>query len=155
MIDGEYLSHLRFADDILIFANIPHELQHMLPALAYQIGKQGLNMNKSKTKVMMENDTPIYVNNSFVYMGHSYSTREKGQDKEIQTRITAGWTAFARHRNILKRQIYNSCVLPVMTYGAETRALTTKAKNKLAAAQTMMEKSMLNIKYRDRKTNTW
>ena len=25
-IDGEYLSHLRFADDILICANTPHEL---------------------------------------------------------------------------------------------------------------------------------
>ncbi|KAK2177429.1 hypothetical protein NP493_598g01029 [Ridgeia piscesae] len=52
----------------------------------------------------------------------------KNQDKEIQRRITAGWTAFAKHRDIfkgnigtcLKRQVYNSCVLPTMTYGAET-----------------------------------
>ena len=40
-----------------------------------------------------------------------------------------------------------------MTYGAETWALTTQAKNKLAAAQTKMERNMLNITYRDRKTN--
>ena len=33
--------------------------------------------------------------------------------------------------------------------------LTTHAKNKLAAAQTNMERSMLNITYRDRKTNIW
>ena len=39
-----------------------------------------------------------------------------------------------------------------MTCGAETWALTTQAKNELAAAQT---KSMLNITYRDRKTNIW
>ena len=32
---------------------------------------------------------------------------------------------------------------------------TTQAKNKLAAAQTKMERSMLNITYRDRKTNIW
>ncbi|KAK2179585.1 hypothetical protein NP493_480g00006 [Ridgeia piscesae] len=51
----------------------------------------------------------------------------------------------------LKRQLYNSCVLPAMSYGAETWALTTHAKNKLAAAQTKMERSMLNITYRDRK----
>ena len=38
-----------------------------------------------------------------------------------------------------------------MTYDAETRALTTLAKNKLTAAQTKMERSMLNITYRDRK----
>ena len=33
-------------------------------------------MNMSKTKVMMEKDTPIYVNNTQienVYLGHSYS----------------------------------------------------------------------------------
>ena len=34
-IDGEYHSHLRFADDILICVNAPHELQQMLPELAY------------------------------------------------------------------------------------------------------------------------
>ena len=41
-------------------------------------------MNKTKTKVMMETDTPIYVNNSQIenvdsynYLGHRYSTRDK------------------------------------------------------------------------------
>ena len=63
-IDGEYLSHLRFADDILICANTPHELQHMLKELADESENQGLKMNKSKTKVMIENNTPIYMNNT-------------------------------------------------------------------------------------------
>ena len=49
--------------------------------------------------------------------------------------------------------MYNSCVPPSMAYGAETWALTTQAKNKLAAVQTKMERSMLNITYRD-KTQT-
>ena len=80
-IDGEYLSRLRFADDILICANTPHELQRMLQELADESDNQGLNMNKSKTKVMMENDTPIYVNNtqienveSYNYLRQRYST---------------------------------------------------------------------------------
>ena len=42
-----------------------------------------------------------------------------------------------------------------MAYGTETWTLTSQAKNKLAAAQTKMERSMLNIIYRDRKTNIW
>ena len=46
----------------------------------------------------------------------------------------------------LKIQVYNVCVLPAMTYGAETWA---------AAAQTKMERGMLNSTYRDRKTNIW
>ena len=49
--------------------------------------------------------------------------------------------------------MYNSCVLPAMTYGAETRTLTKQAQNKLPAAQTKMERSMLNITHKDRKTN--
>ena len=146
-------------------------IHHMLYAeLADESETQGLKMNKSKTKVVMENDTPVCVNNihienveSYIYMGQRNSIKDKNQDKEIQRRITAGWTAFAKHRYIfksnigscLKRQIYNSCVLPAMTYGAETWALTTQAKNKLAAAQTKMESSMLNITYRNRKTNIW
>jgi len=42
-----------------------------------------------------------------------------------------------------------------MTYGAEIWALTIQAMNKLAAAQTKMDRSMLNITYRNRKTNIW
>ena len=119
-------------------------------------------MNKSKTKVMMENDQIENVEN-YIYLGQKYSTRDKNQDKEIQRRITAGWTAFAKHRDIfksnigtcLKRQVYNSCVLPAMTHAAETWALATKAKNKLEAAKTKIEMSVLNITYWDRKTNIW
>ena len=108
-------------------------------------------------------ETLIINVDSYIYPGQRYSTREKKKDKEIRRRITAGWTAFAKHRDIfksyigtcLKRQVYNPCVLSAMTYGAETWALTTQAKNKLAAAQTKMEKSMLNITYRDSNTNIW
>ena len=167
-IDGEYLSHLRFADDIIICANTPHQLQQMLQEIADDSDNQGLKMNKSKTKVMKETDTPIYVNNcqienveNYIYLGQSYSIRDTNQDKKIQRKITAGWTAFAKHRDTfkcnigtsLKRQVYSSCVLPVITYGAETWAVTTQAKNNLAAAQTKMERSVLNITYRERKTN--
>ena len=99
----------------------------------------------------------------YVYLGQHYSLKEKNQDKEIQRRIMAGCATYAKHRDIsksnlaicLKRQVYNSCVLPAMTYGAETWTLTKQAQNKLAAAQTKMERSMLNITYKDRRTNIW
>ena len=44
-----------------------------------------------------------------------------------------------------------------MIYGAETWALTSQIKNKLAAAQTKMDSCMcmLNITYQDRKTIFW
>ena len=59
-IEGKYLSDLRFTDDILICANALHELQLMLQEFADENKNQGLKMNKSNTKVMMENDTHQY-----------------------------------------------------------------------------------------------
>ena len=119
----------------------------------------GLKMNIAKTKVMVEDNTPIKVNNvrienvqGYVYLGQHYSLKEKNQDKYIQRRIMAGWAAYAKHRDIfksnlalcLKRQVYNSWTL------------TKQAQNKLAAAaQTKLDRSMLNITYKDRKTNIW
>ncbi|KAK2170908.1 hypothetical protein NP493_1123g00009 [Ridgeia piscesae] len=46
-------------------------------------------------------------------------------------------------------QVYNSCVLPAITYSADTWALPTHAKNKLAAAQTKIDRSILNITYQE------
>ncbi len=74
-----------------------------------------------------------------------------------------GWAAYAKHRVIFKsnlvicltRQVYNECVLPAMAYGTETWTLTKQAQNKLAASQTKIERSMLNITYKDRRTNIW
>ncbi len=59
-IDGEYLSHLRFADHILICANTRHELQLMIQEFADGSENHGLKMNKSKTKGDDRNDAPIY-----------------------------------------------------------------------------------------------
>ena len=53
-IDGEYLSHLRFADDIFIFI---HHINYnkMLHEFADESKNQGVKMNNSKRKVMMKN----------------------------------------------------------------------------------------------------
>ena len=145
-IDGEFLSNLRFADDIFLCTEIQQELQQMPQELSDE-REQCADRKCPRLRVL----------------GKHYSLKEKNQDKEIQRRIMAGWAAYAKHRDIfksnlaicLKRQVYNSCVLPAMTYGAETWTLTKQAQNKLAAAQTKMERSMLNITYKDRRTNIW
>ena len=107
----------------------------MLQELSDESRRMGFKMNIAKTKVMVIDNTPINVNNvlienapGYVYLGQHYS---------------------------LKKKVYNSCVLPATTYGAETWTLTKQAENKLAAAQTKMERRMLNITYKDRRTNIW
>ena len=163
-IDGECLSNRRFADDIFLCTERPQELQQMLQELSDESRRMGLNMNITNTKVMVVDNTPINVNNvlienvpGYVYLGQHYSLNEKNQDKEIQRRIMAGWAAYAKHRDIFKSNLA-ICLkrqVPTMTYGAETWTLTKQAQNKLAAAQTKMERSMLNITYKDRRTNIW
>jgi hypothetical protein len=51
-INGEYISHLRFADDIVIMAETLQDLQLMLNDLADSSARIGLRMNLDKTKVM-------------------------------------------------------------------------------------------------------
>ncbi len=77
------------------------------------------------------------------------------------------WQAFGRHSYIMKgnllqflkkkkkKKVFDRCVLPSMTYAAETWTLITKIERKIAAAQHSMERSMLNITYKDHKINSW
>jgi hypothetical protein len=51
-INGEYISHLRFADDIVIMAETLQDLQLMLNDLADSSARIVLRMNLDKTKVM-------------------------------------------------------------------------------------------------------
>ena len=134
-IDGEFLSNLRFADDIFLCTETPQELQQMLQELSDESRRMGLKMNIAKTKVIVVENTPINVNDvlienvqGYVYLAQHYSLKEKNQDKEIELRIMAGWAEYAKHRDIfksniaicLKRHVHNSCVLPAMTYTDQT-----------------------------------
>ena len=57
-IDGEHMSHLIFADDIVLVAKSPEELESMLTEIHLASKPVGLSMNLSKTKVMLnENAT--------------------------------------------------------------------------------------------------
>ena len=55
----------------------------------------------------------------------------------------------------LKRKVYDSCILPSMTYGCETWKINTLTEKILRIAQRAMERSMLRITIRDRKSSLW
>ena len=174
-IDGEFLNHLRFADDIIVIAKDPQELEKMLKELNEESLKVGLKMNLSKTKIMKNdhinqeisikiNDDKIEVVQNYIYLGQNISLKSTSKSEEIKRRITIGWQAFGRageiFRNkniplIQKRQIYNQCILPAVTYGAETWNLTKQETLKLRTMQRAHERIMLNINWRDRKTAKW
>ena len=171
-IKGEFLSHLRFADDIVLVALDLDEAQVMLEELNEEANKVGLKMNLSKTKIMTNieddremkiGDTVVEKVDSYVYLGHKLKLGLDNQTAEIKRRIGLAWAAFGRLRlifkskmnNSLKRKVFDTCVLPVLTYGAETLTLTKASENKLRVAQRAMERSMLGITLRDKMTNQW
>ena len=171
-VNGQYLSHLRFADDIVLIAVDLDQAQVMLQQLNDESSKIGLKMNLSKTKIMTNidddrdikiGDTVIERVDNYIYLGHKLKLGLDNQTAEIRRRIGLGWAAFgklnlifkSKMNNSLKRKVFDSCVLPVLTYGAETLTLTKASENKLRVAQRAMERSMLGISLRDKKTNQW
>src|SRR5713101_7543254 len=55
----------------------------------------------------------------------------------------------------LKRQAYNQCIIPVLTYASGTWTLTKNMENRIKITQRRMERAMLGIGLRDRKRNSW
>ena len=172
-IDGEYLSHLRFADDIVLITEDPRNLQKMLEELNIKSKDIGLKMNLKKTQVMINNladpgeditleGTPLEKVEKYIYLGQIISMNSN-KENEIKRRISLGWQAFGRASSIfkskipisLKNKVYNQCILPTITYGAETWNLTKKQMLKLRSAQRAHERIMLNVTWKDHKTATW
>ncbi|XP_030765759.1 uncharacterized protein LOC115889821 [Sitophilus oryzae] len=58
-ICGQYLNHLRYADDIALITEKKEELIEMLEELDSGAGRIGLNMNYTKTKIITNTDENI------------------------------------------------------------------------------------------------
>ena len=53
----------------------------------------------------------------------------------------------------LKKKVFNQCILPTMSYAAETWTLSKIIKSKLAVPQRAMEKVMIGISRRNKWRN--
>ena len=97
LTDGTYLSNLKYADEIIMFASSLEELQQMIKKLAEESEKSGLKINLSKTKVMIKkfvskkNDIIILSSvfekvEEYLYLGQLVNA-EGDVEKEIIRRI--------------------------------------------------------------------
>ena len=148
---ADFLNHLRFADDIVIFANSPEQLQQMLKEINEASLKVGLSMNLKKTKVMhnehIDGNFEIKIDNNnievvdhYIYLGQLITMNSASKEREVKRRITMGWQNFGRASSIFKnhdipiiqkRKVCDQCITPTVTYGAETWNLTKKQTLKL------------------------
>ena len=161
-----FINNLRFADDIVLIAKNENKLRVMAGELMRESREVGLTMNLSKTKIMtnIQNLANIQLGDSVIekveeykYLGQSISFADK-TNKELKIRRANSWKDFWAQRRVLKSKmrlgtkmrIFNSTVLPVMTYRAQTWATTKKQQSKLTTSQYSMLRNILGIRLNDR-----
>ena len=78
---------------------------------------------------------------------------------EIDRRIANTWSRYWSLKEVMKnktvpvqekRKIFNTCILSCLTYGCQTWSLTKKNLQKISVCQHSIERSMLDIKLRDK-----
>jgi len=161
-INGHYLNHLRFADDIVLMAESATDIEDMMRTLDCESSKIGLEMNASKTKILTNNrERPIMIKNNnieyvndYIYLGKQISFKKSSNEEEVTRRINATWRKFWALKEILKgnyslylkKTVYETCLLPCLLYGCQTWVFTSKIKQRIKCCQTSMERSMLQIR---------
>ena len=161
-VDGRHLHHLRFADDIVLFARDTLEATDMLSQFTEACGRAGLKINVNKTQYMatpwtapgtvLHGNIPLDKVDSYVYLGRAISCTNT-LDIEISRRIRAGWAAFHNIKEVLatlsdqqlKAQIFDSCVLPALCYATETWALTQRTLVRIRTAHRAMERRVMGL----------
>ena len=132
-VDGEYLTDLRFADDVGFITTSVKNMELQLNDLNRESKRIGLKIHKGKTKFMTNFQTSDTIKieneeiekvNQYKYLGQTVKLEDHTRE-EVNIRIKAGWSCFGRYKDILcdqklpmslRRRMYNQCVLPTMTY---------------------------------------
>uniref|UniRef100_A0A0K0D632 Reverse transcriptase domain-containing protein n=1 Tax=Angiostrongylus cantonensis TaxID=6313 RepID=A0A0K0D632_ANGCA len=139
-IDGRQLHHLRFADNIVLITPNISQAERMLANFDKARGKIGLRLNLKKTMFMKNglisfapftlNGTNVSECCSYVYLGRKINMMNDLALELIRTK-RAAWGAFKSIEDVVKKtkntrlraHLFNSTVLPALTYASETWSL--------------------------------
>ena len=98
----------------------------------------------------------------YIYLGQRISFRNQSTS-EVDRRIKIAWGRYWSLKHIfkaklppkVKKKAMDTTVLPTLLYGCQNWALSKKIINKLQVFQRAMERSMLDIRLRDRVKNEY
>ena len=174
-IGGRPLCNLRFADDIDLIGRDEEELQDLTTRLEESAGKFGMEISAEKSKVLVNSnkDTPqthIIMNgetleqvDSFKYLG-ALITEDGKSTIEIRARLAIALSAMSRLSKMWKSQrisiatkirLYKALVTSIALYGCESWTLLAETEQRIEAFEMKCYRRILNISYRDRKTNDY
>jgi len=85
-------------------------------------------INLVANKEVIIEETVIEKVEKYIYLGREMRMSRNNQTAELLRRRIIGWAAFGKLCDIfkakvpmkLKRKAFNQCMLPILTYGAET-----------------------------------
>ena len=161
-VDGRQLNHLRFADDIVLTTPSISEAERMLADFDSVCGSVGLQLNLTKTMFMRNGfvpDAPFALNgtiisecSSYVYLGREVNMMND-LGPELSRRKRAAWGAYknveevlGRTKNIrLRAHLFDSTVLPALTYASETWALRKEDERAVSVTQRAIERTMIGV----------
>ncbi|EYB84653.1 hypothetical protein Y032_0312g2166 [Ancylostoma ceylanicum] len=161
-VDGRLLHHLRFADDIVLITPSISQAERMLADFDDACGKIGLQLNLTKT-IFMRNgwvpDVPFSLNgttisecSSYVYLGREVNMMND-LAPELGRRKRAAWGAYKSIEDVVKKtknirlraHLFNTTVLPALTYASETWALRKQDENAVSVIERSIERVMLGM----------
>ena len=103
-VDGENLTNLRFADDVVLFNETTKQMEKHLNNLNSESLKVGLKIRKGKTKYMTDHadsedilidQQKIEKMTEFKYLGQTTHLKDTTKE-EIYARIRAAWSCFEK-----------------------------------------------------------
>lgn len=171
-VGGVKISNLRYADDTVLLASTQDELLEILHELEMESNDLGLDINYSKTKVMIidraQNNRPdiqqlgqCQVVNHYIYLGALISN-EGGCSQEINRRceiarrtaksLQKTWRDSAITLNT-KKTIIKTLIFPVLLYGAETWSIKAVDRRKIDAFELWCWRRVLRIPWTAKRTN--
>ena len=169
-----YLSHLCFADDVVLIAANAQQMKMMVQDLREAAAKRGRKIHSGKTKVLTNASGVIgsAVPKSIVVGDEHYdvldydgSTKYLGRkvcyndphETEFNNRVAKAWDAFTKYRHELtdrrhklptRLKLFDAVVSSTLLYGCESWTLRVDHQRRLTVIQRKMLRMVLNAKRR-------
>uniref|UniRef100_A0A8D8LPD3 Craniofacial development protein 2 n=1 Tax=Cacopsylla melanoneura TaxID=428564 RepID=A0A8D8LPD3_9HEMI len=171
-INNYTINNLRYADDTVLLATNIDDLNNMVNKLSEISKEYGLNINISKTKLMINsktvNNAQLQINNTPVELVHHYKylgfivNNKCDHKQEIRARIEQARAVFVKMNSLLtslnlplqlRLRIVKCYVFSVLYYGMESWILKQDVMKNLEAFEMWVYRRMLRISWKDRITN--
>ena len=172
-IGGRNINNFRYADDTVLLAENEIDLQILTNDVKDNSKIMGLEMNTSKTKVMVmtkkeDGNATIKIDGkelelvkSFKYLGQHITNNGKC-DNEVKTRIAIAKSRFGQLKHILtsyqtqpatRLRILQCYVHSTLLYGSETWTLNKNLEKRIEAFEMWTYRRIAKISWTERKTN--